>query len=169
MSDDVKIYELYAENAAANEQPQMRVNKHGSKEWRLHGVLHREDGPAIEYADGSKVWRLHGALHREGAPAIEYADGSKEWYLHGALHREDGPAMEHADGSKMWFLHGALHREDGAAIEYADGDKEWFLHGNEYKNAAAWAQAMLKQRNEPHDAEAVQKYMRTILTKDDLL
>ena len=38
--------------------------------------------------------------HREDGPAVEYADGSKEWYLNGKLHREDGPACEYADGSK---------------------------------------------------------------------
>ena len=34
--------------------------------------------------DGTKKWYLHGELHREDAPAVEYADGSKEWYLHDA-------------------------------------------------------------------------------------
>ena len=43
-------------------------------------------------------------LHREDGPAVEFADGRKEWYLHGNLHREDGPAIEYADGSKFWFL-----------------------------------------------------------------
>ena len=27
-------------------------------EWRLNGKLHREDGPAIEYANGVKSWYL---------------------------------------------------------------------------------------------------------------
>jgi len=33
--------------------------------------------------DGSKCWYLHGKLHREDGPAIEWSDGGKEWYLHG--------------------------------------------------------------------------------------
>jgi hypothetical protein len=37
-----------------------------------NGKLHREDGPAVEYADGSKKWYLNGKLHREGGPAVEY-------------------------------------------------------------------------------------------------
>jgi hypothetical protein len=124
MSDDAKIYELYAENAhAQNEQPKMKVNKYGVKEWRLHGEL-----------------------HRDGAPAIE-----------------------RANGSKTWWLHSKLHREDGAAVELADGTKSWYLHGAYYADVNQWAQAVLMMRNEPHDAEAVQKYVRMILTKDDLL
>ena len=35
------------------------------------------------YHDGSKSWRLNGKLHREDGPAIEWADGYKFWYLDG--------------------------------------------------------------------------------------
>jgi len=28
----------------------------GSKEWFLNGQRHREDGPAVEYANGHKEW-----------------------------------------------------------------------------------------------------------------
>ena len=46
-------------------------------------VLHRENGPAIEFATGDKFWYLNGLLHRTDGPAIEYANGSKEWYING--------------------------------------------------------------------------------------
>ena len=75
-------------------------------EWFLNGKYHREDGPAVEYANGSKVWYLNGKRHREDGPAIEYLGGHKVWYLHGKMHREDGPAIECADGSKAWYLNG---------------------------------------------------------------
>jgi NADPH-dependent ferric siderophore reductase len=29
-------------------------------EWFLNGKLHREDGPAVEWADGSRSWWLNG-------------------------------------------------------------------------------------------------------------
>jgi hypothetical protein len=62
---------------------------------------------------GNKYWRLHGKLHRDGAPAIEYANGTKLWYQHDELHRDNGPAVERANGDKMWYLHnnkyGAKH------------------------------------------------------------
>ena len=32
----------------------------GDKEWYLNGQLHREDGPAVEYANGDKYWYLNG-------------------------------------------------------------------------------------------------------------
>ena len=61
----------------------VKVFDDGDKVWHLNNKLHREDGPAIEYADGYKAWYLNGMRHRENGPAIEFADGTKEWYLNG--------------------------------------------------------------------------------------
>jgi hypothetical protein len=99
-------------------KPICTITKHGDKEWRLNGKLHREDRPAVEHATGSKAWWLN-----------EWANGSKFWYLNGKFHREDGPAIEWNDGTKSWYLNGRLHRENGPAIERANGSKEWWYHG----------------------------------------
>ena len=45
-------------------------------------------------------------FHRENGPAIEYADGDKRWYQNGDLHRTDGPAIEWANGGKAWYING---------------------------------------------------------------
>ena len=92
-----QVYEVTVEN--------------GTTMWKLNGKLHREDGPAIEYANGSKYWYLNSKCHREDGPAIEYDDGSKHWYLNGQCHREDGPAVEYADGGKVWYLNGVKYTE----------------------------------------------------------
>ena len=86
----------------------VRINDEKGTFWYKEGtkILHREDGPAIEYADGRKYWWLNGKRHREDGPACEWADGRKEWYLNGERHREDGPACEWADGRKEWYLNG---------------------------------------------------------------
>ena len=96
---------------------------------RVMKTLHREDGPAIEYAGGGKEWLLNGKFHREDGPAYELADGYREWWRNGELHREDGPAIEHADGDKEWFLNDERHREDGPAIECLGRRKTWWLNG----------------------------------------
>jgi len=62
-------------------QPKIKVDSNGTKRWFLNGKLHREDGPAIEWADGSKWWYLNGKRHREDGPAIENPNGTKWWYL----------------------------------------------------------------------------------------
>ena len=43
-------------------------------------------------------------LHRTDGPAIEYFDGAKQWYRRGKRHRTDGPAIVWADGRTCWFL-----------------------------------------------------------------
>ena len=65
-----------------------KIGPRDSKFWYLNGILHREDGPAVEYADGSKYWVLNGKLHREDGPAIEYVNGDKEWYLNAINYSE---------------------------------------------------------------------------------
>ena len=82
------------------------INDFGTKRWYLYGDLHREDGPAVEYANGSKSWFINGELHRDNGPACEYANGDKYWYLNDLLHREDGPAAEYANGDNYWYYRG---------------------------------------------------------------
>lgn len=86
--------------------PVCETTWYGAKEWRLNGLLHREDGPAVESKDGSKHWFLNGRKHRVGDPASEWADGGKGWVVDGRYHREDGPAVEHKDGRKEWLFDG---------------------------------------------------------------
>jgi hypothetical protein len=82
----------------------VKIDEYGDKRWYFNGKLHREDGPAIEYANGTREWYINDKLHREDGPAIEFANGTRAWYIKGKLHREDGPAVEYADGEKCWFI-----------------------------------------------------------------
>jgi len=61
-----------------------RDHYRGDIEFFKNNALHREDGPACEYADGEKRWYINDKLHREDGPAVAYADGTKEWWLWGA-------------------------------------------------------------------------------------
>ena len=58
------------------------------------------------FPDGTKFWYLNGQRHREDGPAIEYANGHKSWYRNGQRHREDGPAIERANGDKEYWIKG---------------------------------------------------------------
>lgn len=92
----------------------MKTDKYGHRFWyNQDDQLHREDGPAIEYANGTKEWWLNGQLHREDGPACEYADGTKEWWLNGQRHRDVvGPAYEGPNGTKEWCLNGKRMTEE---------------------------------------------------------
>ena len=71
----------------------------------------------IEYTvrideDGNRSWWFNSQLHREGGPAVEYADGTKYWYLNGKLHRIDGPAIEYTDRNRSWWLNGQRYQTE---------------------------------------------------------
>ena len=43
----------------------MEIDLFGDKVWRLpNGELHRENGPAVEYANGDKYWFLNDRLYK---------------------------------------------------------------------------------------------------------
>ena len=41
------------------------VNAKGDKVWYFSDKMHREDGPAVEYANGDKFWYLNGVYLTE--------------------------------------------------------------------------------------------------------
>ena len=58
------------------------IHEYGEKFWYdSNGKFHRDDGPAVIYADGDKAWYQHGVRHRADDPAIIGADGTEYWYL----------------------------------------------------------------------------------------
>ena len=47
-------------------------------------ILHREDGPAIEWITGSTSWYFNDKRHRIDGPSTNYVDtGAKSWYING--------------------------------------------------------------------------------------
>ena len=67
-----------------------KIDSEGNKCWFNNDVeLHREDGPAIEYADGSTYWYVNGKIHRLDGPAGEYADGTCDYWINGQQLTED--------------------------------------------------------------------------------
>ena len=53
-----------------------------------------------------RYYNENNQLHREVGPAVEYANGDKLWYVNGYLHRSDGPAVEWTNGNKFYCLFG---------------------------------------------------------------
>lgn len=41
------------------------VNRLGTKLWYFNGVRHRENAPAVEYANGNKWWFMNGKYYSE--------------------------------------------------------------------------------------------------------
>ena len=63
------------------------------------------------YSTHTEWFNLEGKLHRENGPAIEFANGDKSWYINGQRHRIDGPAIEFANGDKSWWINGKEYSE----------------------------------------------------------
>ena len=109
----------------------LKINELKEGKWICQGKRYDEEGEEIlnEKGDIYLLWYKNGLLHRENGPAVEYSNGKKEWYKNGELHREDGPAIEWKSGNKEWFKNGKLHRENGPAVEKKDGTKMWYKNG----------------------------------------
>jgi len=65
------------------------TDEYGTKRWYSWKTLHREDGPAIEYADGTKMWSRYGLLHRDDGPAIVHSGDKKAWWLNGKQYTQE--------------------------------------------------------------------------------
>lgn len=105
-------------------------------------LVHRDHGPAIEYANGNWAWRRYGKSHREGGPAQRMTDiaafGKKiefeYWYRNGELHRCGGPAAVWSDGTEVWYRDGKRHRLDGPAVHWVtEGIYEWYANGMRHR------------------------------------
>jgi len=115
------------------------------REYWKHGVLHREDGPAVSSPEGWQEWYLDGEYHREDGPAFVWPKTEERWYLHGRLHRgpdasgEIGPAWIRADGTKEWYQDGEQHRDPGPdgeelpAVVRPSGSCEYYRHGRRHR------------------------------------
>jgi len=83
----------------------------------------------VEVSDCYTKWKNEkNELHREDGPAIEYANGDRYYYINDKRHNENGPAIECANGHKIYYINGKLHREDGPAVDYFSGHKEYWIN-----------------------------------------
>ena len=98
-----------------------RYVEYGKIKWYKDDVLHREDGPAVEYASGTKMWFIYGVYHREDGPAVETVYGEKYWCVNGKYHRINGPAIQLEDGTEKWYLNGVL--VDISLLDDYDGSR----------------------------------------------
>jgi hypothetical protein len=60
--------------------------------------------PVIDIHGNQFYYNGGNQYHRENGPAVIYADGTQYWYKNGRRHRIDGPAVIHASGYTCWYL-----------------------------------------------------------------
>jgi hypothetical protein len=116
VTNQITILESLTKDQLLQLMPNKITRKNGTIEYYKNGLLHRENGPAIIYADGRKKWYQNGHLHRLDGPASEWPKFYREWYQTGLLHRTDGPAIEYynsrtrnyKNGEKVFYRNGVL-------------------------------------------------------------
>ena len=85
-------------------EPVCETDIWGNNRWYLNERLHREDGPAVIYANGTQLWYIDGNMHRINGPAVIHPDDTQEWCVNNQRHRIDGPAVIHPDDTQEWFI-----------------------------------------------------------------
>ena len=118
-------------------------------------LIHRTDGPAVEYADGDTAWYINNKKMSEeqfnqwraknnpikesrsenikqlASMEVPYKvdnDGTETYKT------KDGYRVESAVGNIFWFNNnGERHRVDGPAVEFVDGSKYWYVNNKQHR------------------------------------
>ncbi len=143
------IFKGWYDHDTLIEQVCIQYYENGNKKidrWDQHGLLHRENGPAVikYWEDGTtkkEKWYKRGKLHRIDFPAkIEYYKNGevtmKSWYIDSKLIK----SVCYEDHKvEKWFKKGKLSREDGpAVIEYWEEsdnkrNEQWYKDGEKHR------------------------------------
>ncbi len=85
------------------------IDEDGNAFYTCNGVIHKESGPAIMWADGTMSWRRNGRPFRsDGGPTTDGPSVRKWCGTNGVLSRVGGPALETITGYCEYWLNGEL-------------------------------------------------------------
>ena len=87
------------------------INGYGTKCYFLNDMLHREDGPAIEFSNGTKYWYINGERHREDGPAVIFSNGDKWYYLDNRKYSEQEYLKEIEKRKSLGYIFLNLEKE----------------------------------------------------------
>jgi len=100
----------------------------GDTFWYRDDVLHREDGPAVEWVNGTKEWWYKGFFVGKG----DKPDPTL-WARLTSVEANGGALLNGCivdlEGVKWWYKDDLIYREDGPALEAPNGTTEWYFKG----------------------------------------
>ena len=73
----------------------------------------------IKIEDDAIRYYKSGLLHREDGPAVEFNNGDKFWYINGKRHREDGPAVILSNGDEDYWINGKFIKSENNDVQVA--------------------------------------------------
>lgn len=117
------------------------IGPDGSKEWKVNGRLHREDGPAVIKIFGGVFYNsILPAASSFGKTKLEARRDDEivqEWWQNNMRHRLDGPAYV-SPAAEQWWVYGCTHRIDGPAETFFGRDgsvlkETWYANGKKHR------------------------------------
>jgi len=123
------------------------------KEWPIFkksGEVLRSGGHVWETcldSSGTCWYRRDGQRHREDGPAVIWANGGVEYWMKGQVNREDGPAVVGPNGEVHYWVKGKRHRTDGPAVVEANGRIEYWVEGRKLTKGKFLARYGQRQAN----------------------
>lgn len=76
--------------------------------WLKHGEPDQDLEYNYFFMGAQKKFTKNWIIHKDDGPAVAYANGRQEWFQNGKRHREDGPAVIQANGKEKYYLGGKL-------------------------------------------------------------
>ena len=130
--DPQKVLQAFQEGMSAKSENVTRVtDAYGKLRWKTDDGRFLDTIQMKDSAGGLRWTRADMSLHREGGPAVEFADGTWEWWIDGK--RLDPQPTKEAGVWTFRDIEGQRHRTDGPAVIWTDpnGDRreEWWAEG----------------------------------------
>jgi uncharacterized protein YlzI (FlbEa/FlbD family) len=133
----------------------------GTKLWYQSGIIHREDGPAVEWPDGfTKKYYMNGKeLSQESwQEKVDKINGknnkgsNKMKLIHsdGKIEEKDlipdnfTGIVEYRDRTKEWYQDGKRHRLDGPAVEWSSEFESYYINGKCFLTQKSWQEEVDK-------------------------
>ena len=97
------------------------------------GLVHCDNGPAVESATGDVEYFTNGKRNRADGPAFVTSYGHIEYWVDGKCHNPNGPAVIGSDGTIEYWIDNKLHNLTGPAVIGPNGKiTEYWVDGKRH-------------------------------------
>lgn len=114
--------------------------------------------------NGAKYWYFDGQLHREYGPAVEFASGDGMWYKHGVYQRPVTP--EDMNIIKKWYDKELLKKSKSIKSQKENYSS---LNSTEYSDKAIKSSLAVTEILNKHFMSVGRNINKTAMSKDELI
>lgn len=108
-----------------------------------NGLMHNDDGPAVELTNGNNFWYKNGIAHNDDGPAVTDLLGSETWYKDGICRGNPSglnskKMIDEGNNLERFSAYtnniGQRHRVNGPASIFSSGGEMWYLGGKKHRD-----------------------------------